>query len=130
MTFVLICLIRNFPPLQADIRPWNKLKTTIQKCSSTRCRDNLGVICFTSNPTSQISKGFWDLTYMAIHWTQLKSNQTSWKVSLVWYNTLLNVIVKTTQTPKVCIFQYMFCSHGFAGNILSNCFSLLKKLCL
>ena len=129
MTFVLICRIRNFPPLQADIQPWIKLKTAIQKCSSTRCRDNLEVICFTSNPTSQISKGFWGLTNMAIHWTRLKSNQTSWKVSLVWYNTWLTGIENHTNS-EICIFQYIFCSHGFAGNILSNYFSLLKKLCL
>ena len=89
----LICFIRDFPLLQANITPWRKLKITIQRCSSTRCRENVGVNYSTSNPTSQISKGFWDLTNMASHWTRLRSNAISWKVYLAWFNTQLNMIV-------------------------------------
>ena len=93
-SIILICFIyRNFPLLQANIKPWKKLKSTIQKCSSTRCRENLGVNYFTSNPTSQISKGLWDLTNMATHWTRLRSNPISRKVYLEWFNTWLNEIV-------------------------------------
>ena len=57
---------------------------------------------------------------------QVQPDQLESQFSMISNTWLTGIEIHTN--AEICLFQYIFCSHGFAANILSNCFSLLKKL--